>query len=119
MSRVFTVLMQSEDETRVLVAYAQREHAMNCVQALAAHHAAGLRHFDEEMFDCPVAPDLYRVVSREDAIGVHVSTIHTIAREPGSSTRWLIQEIELIDTETSPGSEAAGGEPLLPEGNER
>lgn len=119
MSRVFTVLKQSEDETKVLVAYAQREHALDCVQALAAHHAAGLRHFDEEMFDCPVAPDLYRVVSREDAIGVHVSTIHTIAKEPGSSTRWLIQEIELIDTESSPGSEAAGRKSLLQERSER
>lgn len=86
MSKVFTVLKQSEDETRVLVAYAERAHAIRCAQALASHHAALLRQFDEEMLDSAVAPDLYSVVSKEDAIGVHVSTIHTIANEQGSST---------------------------------
>jgi len=119
MSKVFTLLKKNEDETRVLVAYAHREHAIRCVQALARHHAALLRRFDEEMLDCPVAPDLYRVVTREDTTGIHVSTIHAIANEPGSSTRWLVQEIELIETEITPGGEGDGMKQLLPEGNER
>ena len=119
MSKVFTVLKQSEDETRVLVAYAERAHAIRCAQALAGHHAALLRHFDEEMLDSPVAPDLYYVVSKEDAIEVHFATIHAIAREPGSSTRWLVQEIDLIEMETSPVGEDAGTKQLLPEGNQR
>lgn len=44
----------------------------------------------------PVASDLTYVVSKEDAIGVHFGTIHAIARELGSGTRWLVQEIELV-----------------------
>jgi len=101
MRKVFTVLKKSEDETRVLVAYANREHAIRCAHALAGHHAAVLRRFDEEMFDAPVAPDLYYVVSKEDAAGVHLSTMHAIANEPGSGTRWLVQEIEVVDTDAS------------------
>ncbi|MGH7085345.1 MAG: hypothetical protein ACREFN_10195 [Acetobacteraceae bacterium] len=119
MSKVFTVLKKSEDENRVLVAYAHREDAIRCTQALADHYAALLRHFDEEMIDGLVASDLYRVVTREDAIGVHVSTIHATANQPGSSTRWLVQEIELIGAETSSSGEDAGRQALLPEGNER
>ncbi len=119
MSKVFTVLKQSEDETRVLVAYAERAHAIRCAQALTGHYAALLRQFDEEMLDSPVAPDLYSVVSKEDAIGVHFATVHAIAREPGSSTRWLVQEIDLIEMETSPVGEDAGREPLMLEENER